>query len=231
MKEIIYSSIANVDKSIKVHNFMKFMGLFEDYTVGDLNHYIGAFEFLAINTSGQLEIDEYGLDNQVHISKAHSCAKVYFEEKLPKAEWEKMKLDIESLKEIDVKLKSATKIKLPADKVSIDKLLSMFILYFQNMKSQVHMKICEILNDEVPTECGFSEEEFLNLVFKLNSDKSTREELSNLFGVFGDFIIGEESGKASREKMILLEHVLTICVDLGLMEYDSSLFYKVNSDE
>lgn len=232
MKEIINSSLTYLDKSIKIHNFMKFLGLFEDYTVGDLNHYISAFEYLAINASGQLEIDDYGVDNQVHISKALSCAKVYFEEKLPKETWEKLKLDIESLKELDTELlKSATKIKLPAEKVNIDKLLSLFISYFHNMKRQVHKMLCDLLDDEIPPECGFTEEEFIDLVSKLNPNKLTRDELSNSFEVFGDFIIGEESDKTSKEKMMLLEHVLSICVDLGLVGYNSKQFYQDNEIE
>lgn len=228
MKEIIYSGIANVDKSLKIHNFMKFLGLFEDYTVADLNHYISAFEFLAINTSGQLEIDEQGLDNQVHISKAQICALEYFEQKLPKEAWERMKQEIESIKEpdLDTVQKSASKLKLPSDKVNIDKLLMLFISHYQRMKRQVHLKICRVLDDEVPSESGFNEEEFISLVFKLNSSKVTREELVSLFGIFGDFIIGEESGKPSREKMILLEHVLSICVDLGVVSYEGNEFVR-----
>jgi hypothetical protein len=233
MKEILYSSIAYVDKSSKIHNFMKFVGLFEDYTVADLNHYISAFELLAINTAGQLEIDEQGVENQVHISRAQLCAKEYFEEKLPKEAWDIMKQEIEAIKEPDIDLvqKSASKLKLPSEKVNIDRLLMLFISYYQRMKRLVHLKICRVLDDAVPSESGFSEEEFINLVLKLNSSRVTRDELASLFGIFGDFIIGEESEKPSREKMILLEHVLSICVDLGVVSYDSNEFVRDSSAE
>ncbi|CAG9330209.1 unnamed protein product [Blepharisma stoltei] len=137
-KEVILSAICYSESSNRVRNFLKFVGVYGDYKIDDLDFYLKTVEFINTTNIGTfVPTDDGASDLYIPYSKAIASTKSLFEEKLSKEEWENLKNEIDTIKEPSDSLKKGA-LNGDSDKICIDSLLEVLIGHYQNLKNKSH---------------------------------------------------------------------------------------------
>lgn len=210
-KETINSASLYSESSIRIKNFLRFLGLNGHYKNDDLDFYLKTVDDINTGNSTQILVDDVALEVCVAYSRVILILKQIFEDKLPKQEWEILKSSIDLLKKPSESTKKSIFIG-DLDVVNIDSVLEIMLSYYGRLKLQFFEFLMGI-NDSLSSDCSILFNSFIEIFEKLPV-RLSEEETQNLFNLYSDL---DYENPTNRH--IHIDYILSIGVELSLVPF------------
>lgn len=224
-KRIIVSTIYYVDKSKRIKNFMKFLGIESGYSNEDLNFCLNMNEFINYCSMGlKFSNDETGLIYYVPYNRAQYAAKTFFESKLPVELFKKLTSEILAIKIEETRTYPVgyNYKKIILEKVNLDEFIEIVLKYYKLLKNALHERISETIQRTYKHTSEISEPE----VYEILDSIPCKLDLESKIKLFSMYAFTN----SDNYRVIRWESFLSMCVDnetIDLLE----LFRPLNRTE
>lgn len=186
-RRIICSALYYIDRSKRIRNFVRFLGIESGYSNEDLNFCLNMNEFIHYCTVGpNFSNDDTGLVYYVPYVRAQYAAKTFFEQKLPSDLFKKLTSEINSIRIEENRTSPAgfSYKKVVVEKVDIDEFIEILLKYYKLLKKKLHDRISEVIQRTYKHSSAISEPE-MHEVLEIISSKLDLDSKFKLFVMYG----------------------------------------------
>jgi hypothetical protein len=207
-RRIICSALYYIDRSKRIRNFLRFLGIESGYSNEDLNFCLNMNEFIHYCTVGpNFSNDDTGLVYFVPYVRAQYAAKTFFEQKLPSELFKKLTSEINSIKIEENRTSPAgfSYKKVVVEKVDIDEFIEILLKYYKLLKKKLHDRISEVIQRTYKPSSAISEPEMHEVLEGISS----KLDLDSKFKLFTMYGFRNQDGFP----VIRWDSFLSMCVD------------------
>ncbi|CAD8083559.1 unnamed protein product [Paramecium sonneborni] len=211
---ILLVSVKHYKQLVRINNFAKFLGLFDDcvnYTIDEMKKYLEAFDYVTnISTLGiSIADQESEVRYFVPYVRAQQYIGMFADSRMTVEEKEELKKELDLLKEVDTKTTNRQPV-IDFDQFMIQMFVKYKILVSRAKEYVINaFAACDLDGNGM---CNF--EEWYLLLRHIEPDRLTNDEISEIFFANADLLI-------KGEQNFSFEKFAVVCVEYGLFSEEA----------
>ncbi|CAD8162817.1 unnamed protein product [Paramecium pentaurelia] len=211
---ILIVSVKHYKQIVRINNFAKFLGLFDDcvnYTIDEMKKYLESFDYVTnISTLGVSIADqESEVRYFVPYVRAQQYIGMFADSRMTIEEKEELKKELDLLKELDTKTQNRQPV-IDFDQFMIQMFVKYKILVSRAKEYVINaFAACDLDGNGM---CNF--EEWYLLLRHIEPDRFTNDEISEIFFTNADLLI-------KAEQNFSFEKFAVVCVEYGLFSEEA----------
>ncbi|CAD8063325.1 unnamed protein product [Paramecium primaurelia] len=211
---ILIVSVKHYKQIVRINNFAKFLGLFDDcvnYTIDEMKKYLESFDYVTnISTLGVSIADqESEVRYFVPYVRAQQYIGMFADSRMTIEEKEELKKELDLLKELDTKTQNRQPV-IDFDQFMIQMFVKYKILVSRAKEYVINaFAACDLDGNGM---CNF--EEWYLLLRHIEPDRFTNDEISEIFFTNADLLI-------KGEQNFSFEKFAVVCVEYGLFSEEA----------